>query len=81
MVMVDITVVFRQPYFGFQVGKDKKGGWGTPSPQMRGLAGVQVAAADQVKVAQGISYTGSESFSADVTVGNLKCFFFFPPLL
>ena len=48
---------------------------------MRGLAGVQVAAADQVKVAQGISYTGSESFSADVTVGNLKCFFFFPPLL
>ena len=46
---------------------------------MRGLAGVQVAAADQVKVAQGISYTGSESFSADVTVGNLKCFFFFSP--
>ena len=44
---------------------------------MRGLAGAQVAAADQVKVAQGASYTRSESFSADVTTGNSKCFVFF----
>ena len=44
---------------------------------MRGLARVQVAAADQVKVDRGVSYTGSESFPADVTTGSLKCFF--PP--
>ena len=70
VVRVDTTVIVRQPCFGFQVGKGKKNGQESPSPQGRSLAGVWAAAVGQVEVAQ----RGSESFSADIT-GNLKCFF------